>query len=86
MAKFKLALKYAGSSSEDIVEFEAKSPSAAREKCREVMEENRVFLERAEKLNIYVSKVIEACRLCSYDYKLEILCIDEIFSQLEDKV
>lgn len=78
MALFKLALKYKCASAEKFIEIEAKTPNEAKSKCENMVHENRNEIERLSKLNVYTSNILESCRLCSYDYKLDILSVNGI--------
>ena len=80
MAIFKIAIKYQGISAEEIVEFEAPTPSVAKKKCEEVMGDNREFVERLNGRGIYTSKVVQSCSLCPYDFRLDVLGCDIILN------
>lgn len=84
MAIFRLAVQYAGTSAEEIVEFSADSVSSAKAKCEELMRENEEMLKRAESQNIYVSRRMSSCRLCPYEFRLEMMGC-ELISVLSSK-
>jgi len=86
MALFKLSLKYAGRSSEDLVEIEADSPKEARLKCEKLVEENISAVERMAKLNVYTSKILESCSLCNYDYKLDMLSLEKVLNSSKNDI
>mgnify|MGYP003350508718 CR=1 FL=1 len=80
MAIFKIAIKYQGVSAEEIVEFEAPTPSVAKKKCEEVMNENKDFVERLNRHGIYTSKVAQSCSLCPYDFRFDFLGCDLVLN------
>lgn len=84
MALFRIAMRYSGRSSEEILEFNARTPSEAKKVCPRLMEENRTFLERIRRLNVYSSKILESCRLCEYDRGLELLDLDEVLNSKDN--
>lgn len=86
MATFKLAIRYEGFSSEEIVEIEAKNPNDAKAKCKDVVSENKNELDRLARYNVYVSKNIRSCRLCPYDHKMDMLEVEEMLRSLKDEI
>jgi hypothetical protein len=86
LALFKLAIGYSGVSAEDIVEIEARTPSEARIKCEEMVVIHKEELDRLAKRNIYVSKIIRSCRLCSYGYKMDMVGVNEMLESLKNQV
>jgi hypothetical protein len=84
LAIFEIAIKYRGVSAEDIVKFDAASPSVAKKKCEEVLSQNKEFVERLERSGVYTSKVMESCRLCRYDYTLDVLGCAAILNTAKD--
>lgn len=85
MAKFKIAVKYI-ESNEEILEVEAKTVSEARRMCAALVKENEEIVERLRRFNIYVSKIVESCRLCPYDYRLEALGCEDLARRSEDEI
>lgn len=85
MAVFKIAVKYAGRSSEDILEIEASTVSDAKRVCDGLARENAELLERLRRFNVYASRIIESCRLCPYDPRLGLLKCDEIIGSLKSE-
>ncbi|NBT57280.1 hypothetical protein EBT16_00690 [bacterium] len=73
MAKFKVAVRYKGSCCEDIVEIEADSAEKARKRCSEMVEENRIAVEKSAKKGIYISRSIVDCRLHNLDWRDEFI-------------
>lgn len=85
MARFKIAVKYF-ESNEEILEVEARTVSEARRICASMVRENEELLGRIRRFNIYMSKIVESCRLCPYDYKLEMLGLEELAKKSENDV
>ena len=71
MSVFKLKIRYSGTIQEEVVNAEAKNLSAARNVCTEMMEKSKEEKDRLERLNVYVSRVVESCEVCR-DWKQEL--------------
>jgi hypothetical protein len=72
-----VAIRYKGTCCEEIVDIEANSAERARKRCLEMMEENRVALEKAEKNGIYISRVVADCRLHNMNWRDEFVqCVN----------
>lgn len=78
MAIFRLALKYAGRSCDKIVDVDARTPKDARKKCDEMLEADRNELERLSRFNVYKSNMLESCRLCPYNYRLDLASFENL--------
>lgn len=86
MALFKLAIGYAGSSMEDTIEVKATSRDEARQKCEAIIKEGREKSERLARMNIYVSRTVESCRICRGDLRTEMSAVEEMFNSLKNDV
>ncbi len=86
MARFQVAIRYKESCCEEIVEIEASSAEKARKKCSEMVEENRIALERSAKNGIYISKSIAECRLHNMHWKDEFTQCMNLNPSSEDEV
>lgn len=73
MAKFKVAIRYGESCCEEIIEIEADSAERARKRCSEIVDENRMALEKFAKNGIYISKSIAECRLYNLNWRDEFI-------------
>lgn len=77
MARFQVAIRYKESCCEEIVEIEADSAEKARRRCLEMVEENRIALEKSAKNGIYISRSIADCRLHKMHWRDEFIpCVN----------
>ena len=68
-----MAIRYKEGCCEEIVEIEADSAEKARKRCSEMMEENRIAVEKSAKNGIYISKSIAECRLHNLYWRDELI-------------
>jgi hypothetical protein len=72
-----VAIRYKEGCCEEIVEIEADSAEKARKRCSEMIEENRIAVEKSAKNGIYISKSIAECRLHNLDWRDEfVMCLN----------
>jgi hypothetical protein len=68
-----VAIRYKESCCEEIVEIDADSAERARRRCSEMVEENRISLEKAAENGIYISRSIAECKLHNMHWKDEFI-------------
>lgn len=78
--KFKIILTYENYSFEETLQVEAESIQKARQKCEEIKIKNQELIEKLKTKNIFISKQIKDCRLCSLDWR------DELKETLDSKL
>ena len=83
MALFKLAVSYEGRSDEETLEVEARSPAEARSKCEEMVAGGREELERLARFNVYTSRIVQSCRVCSRGYEMDMVLVKEMLDSLK---
>lgn len=83
MFNFKIAVTYTNYCFEEIIEIEAESKQQAEEKCGEIKEQNKMFVEECAKKNIFVSRKIKDCRLCRMTLSEEMRKCEEILSEIK---
>lgn len=86
MARFQVAIRYKESCCEEIVDIEADSAEKARRRCSEMVEENRIALERSAKNGIYISRSIADCRLHNMHWTYEFIQCVNLNLGSEDEV
>lgn len=84
MTSFRFALKYLGSSTEEIVEVKVGTVKEAKGLCERMMMENEELMGRLRRFNVYSSRILESCRMCPCGFDMDVLACDEMIGSIDE--